>query len=281
MWHIRACIAKSDPEDFIAFQNTGNHDRRANVLKKTLKKYNKIYSEIFGRERVTNVAFAIAVVDKNHNDDMYQNNQSNTSSVSNSDTCNNNQSSVSNSDTCNNNQSNTSSVMYDDRSELVAVNDINNNGSKIDDSGNIDDDYDDDDDEENDDPLTKGKKPRAPPTNVFLYIITKGTRCFKVGICTVATDRFIRRYHTHVGEFSYLRYEVVHEDMYVAEKLGRAIEIEFKAINMKYQSYSNLEFFHKRDYNKKDLLPKYRKCLVSLIRKHLQIEVRNPFIIPL
>jgi hypothetical protein len=116
---------------------------------------------------------------------------------------------------------------------------------------------------------SKGSNP------VFLYFVTKGIYHYKFGYSTREKKHFISRYHSHVGEFSFLQYDIVHENNSIALKLARAIELEFKHINMRHRTYSNLEFFHKKDYKKKDLLPTYRKCLVSLIRKHLQIEVRT------
>ena len=118
-------------------------------------------------------------------------------------------------------------------------------------------------------------KNRNESKPVFLYFVTKGIYHYKFGYTTVEKKKFISRYHSHVGEFSFLQYDIVHEDNSIALKLARAIELEFKHMNMRHRTYPNWEFFHRKDENKKDLLPTYRKCLVSLIRKHLQIEVRT------
>lgn len=53
MWHIRACIAKSNSEDYEVFENRQNCSAIvvATVLKRTLRIYDKIYYEIFGVRR--------------------------------------------------------------------------------------------------------------------------------------------------------------------------------------------------------------------------------------
>jgi len=247
MWIIRACIAKSTPGDYDAFLDKKS-SRHVLVLKKTLKNYNKLYNDIFDRERNSGVAFAIAVANEGLKNDTSTNDQSNIPSV-------------------------TPLVMYDERSsEFVAKNDINDNTNKnSSDDNNID--------KINNNNNIEVKQPKAPPDSVFLYIIIKGIEHYKVGFTAGSEDGFISRYHSHVGEFSYLKFDVVHEDMTVAEARARAIEAEFKRINERHRTYCNLEFFHKRDCNEKHLLPRYKRSLVRLIRKHLQLQVSSPYII--
>jgi len=263
MWHIRTCIAKSDPLDFEVFYKR-KCERHDQVVKNTLRTYNKIYFEIFGRERVKNVTFSVAAADEDRTNNLYNNNDPNMSSMMHN---------VQGNDLVANNDSN------DNLSNNDNIDKIDNNISNIDDtngSNNIDENNNDisDNDDKN------GTSSPNTPKNVYLYIITKGILHYKVGYTTVEKKHFISRYHSHVGEFNFLKYDVVHENMAKALDIAQAIELEFKHINMRHRTYSNLEFFHKKDENKKDMLPTYRKCLVSLIRKHLQIEVRCPYSIP-
>jgi len=122
------------------------------------------------------------------------------------------------------------------------------------------------------------RRPRRPkkrlPKDVFVYIITSGIKYYyKVGYNTMALADFKRRYHSYIGEFNFVKYSISCEDFEEARDIAQAIEEEFLEKHDEHRTFSKYEMLEKKDENKKDLLPVYKKSLAILIRKHLNIEV--------
>ena len=107
-------------------------------------------------------------------------------------------------------------------------------------------------------------------TPVFIYIIVNGIEnYYKVGFNSQSVRQYARRFHSYIGEFNYLRFDITMDDREAAKAAGRQIEAKFKTESQPYQPFAKYELLMRYDDDGKDMLPIYKKLIVTIINREL------------
>ena len=96
---------------------------------------------------------------------------------------------------------------------------------------------------------------------------------YKIGFNSQSFKSFKKRYHTYIGEFNFLKYNIYIEDVEAAIDAGFAIEKLFKEQNESNKAYPKYELYIKENEGK-DMLPTYKRSLAMIITKLLFDKVR-------